>query len=54
MKSPLIKTWNDLHEDEQGGMSVELTLIVIGLFLLAGVVIAAVTAFVTGQLDQLG
>ena len=39
---------------ERGGISVELVVLVIGLFIIAGLVIAGVTAFVTGQLGQLG
>ena len=39
---------------ERGGISVELVVLVIGLFVIAGLVIAGVTAFVTGQLGQLG
>ncbi|WP_298746963.1 hypothetical protein [uncultured Serinicoccus sp.] len=43
-----------LQGRERGGISVELVVLVIGLFIIAGLVIAGVTAFVTGQLGQLG
>ncbi|OLT43952.1 hypothetical protein BJF86_13425 [Serinicoccus sp. CNJ-927] len=51
----ITRTARALHQDgERGGISVELVVLVIGLFVLAGLVIAGVTAFVTGQLGQLG
>ncbi len=43
----------DLRDDETGASAVEYILITLGVIVLAGIVIAAIAAYVNGQVGQL-
>ena len=47
-------SWSRLHDDEAGFTAIEWLLVALGVIGIAGIAVAAVKAYVTGQTNKLG